>query len=284
MFGGGGSARFDDPFRLLPIGQSVGLSQRESRAVLAQCRPSVAIDLAESRSDLPHSGSCLGGQPALPDAFPWPQDDEGRPLRFVGQFACADLALARLSGYPDEGLISIFLDTFDDEPATARIFYFSLKRDLMRRRAPAGMEEPPCYRLTFHTIPSLPRPGSQEYQDLRLDDDAEDAYYQLLLEVEEGLHPCQLRCGGHPPFSEEEGCYPADGGHAEWEFFLALRDVDELGISWPESGAVMLWLPREAARFVDGRAALTWQAVWDDEDDEDSPSDDDDEYEDEDDE
>lgn len=278
LFGGdgGGAARFDDPFRLLPLCGSVGLSPGESRAILSQCRPSVAIDLAESRGVLPHSGSCMGGQPALPDGLPWPEDESGTPLRFLGQFACSELALARLGGFPDEGLLSLFLDTFEDEPASARLFYFSLKRDLMRRAAPEGTEESLCYRPTFHTIPSLPRPGSLEYAQLQLDEDAEDAYYQLLLEVEESLQPCQLRCGGHPPFSDEQGCYPSEGGADRWEFFLALRDIEELGVSWPESGAVMVWLPRSEGRFADGRAALTWQAVWDDDEEEEDEDEEDD--------
>lgn len=278
MFGGQ-SARFDDPFRILPTAQAVGLSARECRSVLAACRPSVAVDLAEARGDLPHSASCLGGQPALPDDLPWPTDDADRPLRFVGQFACSELALARLADVPDEGLISVFLDAFDDEPKTARVFYFSLKRDLMRRAAPTGVEESPRHRPTFHTIPSLPRPGSLEYSELSLDDDAEEAYFQLLMEVEEKLHPCQLRCGGHPPFSDEEGCYPQPGGHQRWEFFLALRDVEQLGISWPESGAAMIWLPRRD-RFAQGLAALTWQSVWDDEEDDGDSEDDDDDHDD----
>ena len=274
MFGQSEPPRFDDPFGLLPLCQALGLAA-EAKTILRACRPSVAVDLAETRPDLPHTGSYLGGDPALPERFGWPRDAEGEPLKFLGQFACSELSLARLTGLPEEGLISIFLDALDDEPGLAHVYHFSLTLDLMRR-PPPGAFPGPGYRATFHTIPSLPRPGSPEYQKLGLDEDGEDAYYQLLLEVEDSVQPCHLRCGGHPPFSDEEGCYPEEGGAEEWDFFLAVRDVEELGVAWPETGAAMLWIPK-VKPFAAGRAELTWQSVddeWDEDEDEDEEEDD----------
>lgn len=267
MFGRPEPPRLDDPFGLLPLCQSLGL-QGEAPAILAACRPSVAIDVSGPRALLSHSGSYLGGHPALPDRFGWPRDSQGEPMKFLGQFSCPELALAKLSGLPEEGLLSVFIDVLDNEPGEARIFHFSLKQDLLRRPPPDSLSDGLAFRPTFHTIPSLPRPASPQYQALQLGEDAQDAYYQLLLDIEESLQPCQLRCGGHPPFSDEEGCYPEDGGPERWEFFLAVRDIDELEVVWPETGCAMLWIPRDG---LDGRAELTWQTVdeWEDEDEDD---------------
>jgi hypothetical protein len=261
----------------LPLCQNLGLEQ-QGPTIVAACRPSVAIDVAGPSSHLPHSGSFLGGHPALPDRFGWPRDSQGEPMKFLGQFACSELVLAKLTGLPEEGLISVFIDALDDEPSEVHIYHFSLKKDLLRRPQPDSLTEGTSFRPTFHTIPSLPRPGSVEYAALNLSEEAQDAYYQLLVDVEESLEPCQLRCGGHPPFSDEDGCYPEAGGDAEWDFFLAVRDVEELDIAWPEMGCAMLWIPRGQERFVDGRAELTWQTVDDDWDEDDEDDEDDEEF------
>lgn len=267
-------ARLEDPFELLPLCRGLGL-EAKAPAILSACLPSVAIDIAEPRNDLPHSGSCLGGYPALPDNFEWPRQSDGEPMKFLGQFTCSELTLAKLTGLPEEGLLSIFLDTFDDEANEVFVYHFSLKQDLLRRQGPRDLGERPAFRPTFHPIPSLPRPGSIEYTQLALDEDEQDAYYQLLIELEESLEPCQLRCGGHPPFCDEDGCYPEQGGEREWSFFLALRDIEELELVWPETGAVMIWAPKGVPISNIGTATLTWQTVddWEEEDDDDEETD-----------
>lgn len=267
MLGLPGPTRFGDPFGLLPLCESLGL-EKKAKAILKSCRPSVAVDIAEERADLPHTGSYLGGHPALPDRFAWPFSQAGKSMKFMGQFSCSELALAKLSGFPEEGLISIFMDVLDDEPSEAQIYHFSLKRDLLRQPLPDGRGETPTFRASFSTIPSLPRPGSLEYEHLSLSEDEADAYYQLLVEIEESLEPCQIRCSGHPPFSDEEGCYPDAGDPSDWEFFLAVRDVEELEIAWPETGCAMLWLPKNEDRLSGQRTGLTWQTIdadWDEE-------------------
>lgn len=271
MLGLPGPTRFGDPFGLLPLCQSLGLGDK-SKAILKVCRASVAIDAAEERPDFSHTSSYLGGHPALPERFTWPLAQTGVPLKFVGQLACSELSLAQLSGFPEEGLISIFLDTLDDEPSVVKVYHFSLKRDLVRQAPPGESLVHSAFRANFATIPSLPRPGSAEYEKLAFSEDESDAYYQLLIELEESLEPAELRCSGHPPFSDEDGCYPETGVPSDWEFFLAVRDVETLGISWPETGCAMLWIPKSEGRFVDGQAELTWQTIevdWDDEEDED---------------
>lgn len=276
MLGLPGPTRFGDPFGLLPLCESLGLGDK-AQAILKSCQAAAAVDVAEERPDLPHTASYLGGQPAVPERFSWPASQAGTPMRFVGQFACSELSLAKLSGFPEEGLISIFLDALDDEAKEAQVYHFSLKRELRRQSSPSGLAETSTYRANFSTIPSLPRPGSLEYEAMAFSEDEADAYYQLLVELEESLEPCHIRCSGHAPFSDEDGCYPEVGEPAEWDFFLAVRDVEELEIAWPETGCAMLWLPKGAERFSGRRTGLTWQTIdadWDDEDESDDEEED----------
>jgi hypothetical protein len=136
-----------------------------------------------------------------------------------------------------------------------------------------------AYRPTFHAIITIPRPDSKEYAQLRLSQEEKEAYNDLLDELDSRLEPSALQLGGHPPYRlGEEAIPPVDDGN--WEFFLAVHDVDELFVSWPEGGCAFIWLPPLDTRFRRGRAALTYQVLeyedweedeedWDDEDEED---------------
>lgn len=269
LFGRSEPKKLEDPFGLRPYCLELGLSQYVI-SLQKSCRPSVAVALAEARQDLPHTASRLGGYPALPDRFEWPLNENDVPLKFLGQFTCGELSLAKLDGLPEEGLISIFLDCLDDEPNVAMVFHFSLKRDLLRRAPPRGpgphptTSPPSAYRPVFRTVPSLPYPGSKAFERLEIQDEDLDAYEELLLNVEHSLDPYQIRCGGHAPQEDMELDTPETEEAGSWEFFLALRDIEDLEILWPEAGCAVIWLPTGSARFVEGIAEITWQPFDDD--------------------
>jgi uncharacterized protein YwqG len=72
-------------------------------------------------------GSRLGGSPDLSSVGDWPlakdHTDVERKMRFLAQLNCADLA--RLQGYlPRRGLISFFIDQWNDHPSIVRALYF----------------------------------------------------------------------------------------------------------------------------------------------------------------
>ncbi len=254
----------EDPFELFPLLEELGLEEH-GEAILKACRPCVELELAEFNKELPHTASRLGGHPALPDKFDWPQSGEGEPMVFLGQFTCQELSLAKYPNLPDEGLISVFLDTLEDEPEECQIFYLSLKRDLVRVRPPdSRFEEKLAYRPVFKTGPSLPPIASPEFLALGLDSDLYQDYEEVLDEVEQRRDSTTLQCGGHAPFRSPVGAYPEEG---DWEFFLAVHDVEELGINWAEGGCAYLWLPLPD-RFQEGQASLTWQTgdEWEEED------------------
>ena len=268
-----------DYFGLGPLCHKLGLSSK-ARKIVKSSRNAVEIRLAEFECQLPHVASRVGGHPALPDDVPWPLSSDGSPLVFLGQFSCDELSTERYEGLPDEGLVSVFLDTLDDVPEEARVFHYSLSRDMRRRPPPnSSATEKMAYRPTFHAIITIPRPDSKEYAQLRLSQEEKEAYNDLLDELDSRLEPSALQLGGHPPYRlEEEAIPPVDDGN--WEFFLAVHDVDELFVSWPEGGCAFIWLPPLDTRFRRGRSALTYQVLeyedweedeedWDEEEEED---------------
>lgn len=270
LFGRGNSRSIPgDRFGLGPLCDNHGLAQKAVKIVKSS-RNAVEIRLAEFNCQLPHTASRVGGYPALPDDVDWPISNDGEPMVFLAQFSCGELATERYEGLPDEGLISVFLNTMDQEPSEARIFHYSLTRDMRRRQPPnSPSKEKMAYRPTFHAITTIPRPDSVEYSALDLDAGEKEAYNDLLDELDQCLDSSALQLGGHPPYRLEREDVPGvDDGN--WEFFLAVHDIEELFVSWPEGGCAFLWIPPLDTRFRRGRASLTWQVLDDwEEDDED---------------
>lgn len=83
--------------------------------------------LADLQSKLVVGASRLGGSPDLPSIGDWPvaedHTDVERKMRFLAQLNCADLA--KLQDYlPRSGLISFFIDQWNDHPSIVRAIYF----------------------------------------------------------------------------------------------------------------------------------------------------------------
>lgn len=292
LFGMGGKKPIPgDHFGLGALCEKHGLT-RKARLIVRSARPAVEIRLAEFNCQLAHIASRVGGHPALPDDVEWPMSSDGEPMVFLGQFSCGELATERYEGLPDEGLISVFIDTLDSEPTEARVYHYSLARDMRRRTPPKSPSaEKIAYRPTFHAVITIPRPDSKPYKALRLSDQEKRYYNELLNELDQALDSSALQLGGHPPYILEREDIPGvDDGN--WEFFLSIHDLEELFVSWPEGGVAFIWIPPIDTRFRRGRAALTWQVLdeeweeedeeeeWDEEEEEDDEDDEDEEEED----
>jgi len=255
-----------DHFGLAALCEKHGLAHMATK-IVKSARNAVEIRLSEFNCQLAHIASRVGGHPALPDDVAWPISGDGEPMIFLAQFSCDELAMERYDGLPEEGLISVFLDTMDSEPSEARVYHYSLVRD-MRRRAPpnAPATEKVAYRPTFHAIATIPRPDSAAFEALRLNEREKARYYDILDDLDQRLDSSALQLGGHPPYRLEREDIPGvDDGN--WEFFLAVHDIEELFVSWPEGGCAFIWIPPLDTRFRRGRASLTWQvldAEWDD--------------------
>lgn len=270
LFGEGEGSIRGDYFGLGPLCHKHGLGAK-AKKIVKSSRNAVEIRLAEFNCETPHIASRVGGHPALPDDVQWPMSTDGEPMVFLAQFSCDELATERYQGLPDEGLLSVFLDTLDDTPEEARVFYYSLSRDMRRRPPPnSSAKEKMAYRPSFHAIITIPRPDSKEYDLLRLSESEKEAYNDLLDDLDTDLDPSALQLGGHPPYRLDEEAIPVvDDGN--WEFFLAVHDVEELFVSWPEGGCAFVWIPPLDTRFRRGRASLTWQVLdydeWSDDED-----------------
>lgn len=267
-----------DEFELLDLCDKVGLHEH-SDVILKACRRAVEVNLEEFTSELPHTASRLGGHPALPDDFPWPLGQNGAPMHFLGQLTCQELRLARYDKVPEEGLLSVFLDTIDEQPEQAHTFYFSLKRDLIKRSPPGGIrDENPSYRPGFYTIPSLPALDSKDFESLNFKEEARESYEELLDLLSLRRDPSSIQVGGYPPL------WHADSTEAETEpeqsqFFLSLHDIEELSIGWEPTGTIFLWIPNSEITQAEIPTRLVWQVCeddedWDDDEDEDSDEED----------
>ena len=274
--------RPDDEFGLLELCEKTNLSDH-SDTILKACRRAVEISLEQFNPDLPHTASRLGGCPALPDDFPWPSGQDENPMTFIGQLTCQELRLAKYEGVPEEGLISLFIDTLEDEPTEAQVYHFSLKRDLVRRPTPGKDGPPPSsYRPGFRAIPSLPALVSKSFTQLNIDSQSRDDYEELLDLLSERRDPSSLQLGGYAPYWDSECSEPGDESQ-KFSFFLGLHDIEELSVTWEPSGTAYLWLPEAGFAQADITTELSWQVCEEDEDwDDDDDDDDDEEWEDED--
>lgn len=262
-----------DLFGLAAMCENVGLGKR-AREIVGVSRRAIEVRLEELDSALPHTASRIGGHPALPDDTSWPLSRDGEPLLFLAQFSCGELSREGYDGLPDEGILSIFLDTFTSRPREARVFHYSLTRDMTRRAPPnSSTTEKIAYRPTFDAKVTLPKLGSPDYESLDLDLEERELYILLLGELDGvgELSPLQMR--GYPLMALEPEAVPPTKD-VSWELFLSIQDMEEIFLSWPEEGCALLFIPTLETRFRKGRAHISWQSFdldedWDDwEDDE----------------
>lgn len=125
--------------------ETVGLS-RWAEAIAREALPSLRLGVA-SRDDGPF-GSRLGGDPAMPEDYPWPEW-QGRPQSFVGQIRLTDLGgFGQDFGLPRDGLLSFFYDseqsTWGFDPAdrgSAEVAWFPATARLAIRSLPQNHDE-----------------------------------------------------------------------------------------------------------------------------------------------
>lgn len=135
----------------------------------------------------------FGGQPDVPPDFVWPTYEgesydhvvKKRPLSFLAQFNCADLAKYDTEHLlPDHGLLSFFyeLDTqcwgYDpDDKGCARVYWFEDISALSAADFPADMEEDfqmPMVNIALSQKPSYP--SWQDFTEAFPDDDDDEAF------------------------------------------------------------------------------------------------------------
>lgn len=146
--------------------------------LLKVARNEIRISYSAPDNSLSAVGSKIGGKPAVPDEFIWPEyngkgycDDEpaARPLSFMAQINLADVAEYDAENLlPKTGVLSFFYEMvtmqwgFDpQDKGCARVYYFPETDKLSQRDIPQGMEEEayiPELKIDFEKHISLPYP------------------------------------------------------------------------------------------------------------------------------
>lgn len=158
----------------------------------------IRISYEESDGSISETGSKIGGKPAVPADFIWPEyngkgdcDDEcvKRPLSFMAQINLEDIAEYDTENLlPKTGVLSFFYDLITmrwgfepTDKGAARVFYFHDKTALSAKDFPQNMEEEACVpelKINFEKHISLAYPD-----DFYLDDFDWDEYEECCSEL-----------------------------------------------------------------------------------------------------
>ncbi|MCH5187527.1 MAG: DUF1963 domain-containing protein [Oscillospiraceae bacterium] len=161
------------------------------------CRNYIGLDIGGKAAAVV-GGTRFGGVPDVPADFVWPYYEgedydevvKSRPMSFIAQFNCAELAPMDAEGLlPKTGLLSFFYEMetmrcgFDPKDAgCARVFWFEDSSTLVPAQVPEDLE-------TDHRFPMLQiamEPGTSyiDMEDFRLYLD-DDAYWFYTGEIDE---------------------------------------------------------------------------------------------------
>lgn len=195
----------------------VALDQAESMAL-----PAVALS-ARMAMPVPNEPvSSLGGAPSLPDGMDWPVGSNGKKMVFIAQINYADMPV--LSGYPERGLLSVFVEDEDvfgcgfpsRDQSGFRTLFFDDPSGFQRQTPPEGdIYSPFGPRLMKEGAPltgtlttGLPTPTCFEVDAVPTDFDipSQDRFYDSLADRKPGA----LYYGGYPDFVQYDIRKPRD--------------------------------------------------------------------------
>lgn len=143
--------------------------------LLEIARNEIRISYSKPETPLSVCSSRIGGRPAVPADFVWPEytgegydgETKRRPLSFMAQINLKDAAAYDTEGIlPKSGILSFFYElmtmTWGFDPkdkGSARVFYFPEETELTLRELPDNMDEEciiPELAVTFEAHISLP--------------------------------------------------------------------------------------------------------------------------------
>lgn len=241
--------------------------------------------------------SRFGGEPDVPEGFRWPYfetdtyDDTAvkpRPLSFLAQFSCEELALYDKEGLlPAHGVISFFYEVgsqrwgFDPKDAgCAKVYWFEDTGSLKKYGFPGDLPDEyrfPPIRLSFSEKPSLP--FWEDYSSIFPDDKNWEAFDEarqrlgLMEEEEENrllgwpdiiqnnmTEECELVTKGYYLGGSREGIpvedrrYAAERSVEDWQLLFQLGTVSGEGFSlmFGDCGRIYFYIRKEdllARRF-----------------------------------
>ena len=226
------------------------------------------------------SRSHLGGSPALPDDFSWPER-KGAPLAFLARLDLAELERALpVEWLPPSGSLLFFYDAenqpwgFDpgDRDGWAVLRLPESTGTAAGARAPGG-EALPRRGISFQPIRSLPSSERSAIAALRFSYKEQDAYEALRdrpfggrpqhqvggfpspvqgdgMELECQLASNGLFCGDESGYRDPRAA-ELEAGAADWRLLLQVDSDDDLGVMWGDLGRLYFWVREEDARAGD---------------------------------
>lgn len=163
------------------VSKNVSTDLEKKLREIAKNEIRISYDLPDS--PVSPTGSKIGGKPALPEDFAWPEF-EGAPLSFMAQINLREVAEYDVQGIlPKTGVLSFFYDmvsmTWGFEPSdkgSARVYYFSEEEKLSPCELPNELDEDmivPELSVSFENHISIP--DLESYGDDSVD---WDEYYE----------------------------------------------------------------------------------------------------------
>ncbi|GBC61500.1 DUF1963 domain-containing protein [Desulfonema ishimotonii] len=244
--------------------------------IITRMKPCLRISCKPVAGKLPVGTSKIGGQPDLPEAFPWPEW-RNRPLSFLAQFNLGEIAaFPSAEVLPGEGLLLFFYDAeqstwgFDPEDIGSWQVLHIRETSLSPRPFPDDLTEYARYRecvSAFTEQISLPEAYFSLSEQLCLSDRqmrnyaacleelmGEDAAGHRLLGYPDTIQgdmqlACQLVsnglfCGDPSGFNDPRARV-LKAGMWDWQLLFQLTSDDPARMMWGDSGKVYFWIRQQ---------------------------------------
>lgn len=123
-----------------------------------------------SDSNVPIGSTKYGGRPDVPAGFEWPVDEQGRPLSFLFQINCAEVApFDEKTQLPEQGLLAFYFQLDDDIDRDhmeryARVLYFDAS-SAMLSQADFPESLPEEYRAQEHGVKIYRKDSYPDFED-----------------------------------------------------------------------------------------------------------------------
>lgn len=250
--------------------------------------PYFTLEARRARKELPHAGNARGRaywQEQI-DRYEARAAAAPRPLSFVGQLNCADLAPSELP-LPRSGLLSFFYD-LDEQPwgyapehaGAWKVVFTPPDVPLSRRELPAHLDGQLVLRPKgLQPVPTWTFPLEVTADGVPLwnrdDPDVEPAFGRLADADPEprhqvGGHPDPLQgdmaqaCAlvsqgvnlGDPPELSDEDIERLTASAPEWRLLFQIASDDEIELMWGDGGKLYFWM-RDA-----DIASGAWDRAW----------------------
>ncbi len=251
-----------------------GLTQSRD-AIIAAAKPSIRV-LLDPQERHVIGASRMGGLPDLPSPEHWPIVSRTR-LSFVGQINLQHVGVADTCRVlPSGGILSFFYDIDGmpwgdySERQCWRVLYFP--SDSVRTTQPPsnsiGIDPWPAFSMKFQRELTLPTYRSIERDRLAITESDNDAYTDLLFELDVDDIP-KHRLLGHPDgiqgcmqrtvqfesrnlklpnevdsYYEHPRANELIPGSFDWQLLLQVDSDDRLGVMWGDAGRIYYWIHR----------------------------------------